>query len=71
VIKRPGDKNPDPPGGRAAERLRMFEAARKPMQVIQKENTKGRGKSKLDESTDNGPNKTGKASDAEQDRRKD
>jgi len=29
-MKRPGDKTPDPPGGRAADRLRMFEEARKP-----------------------------------------
>jgi hypothetical protein len=29
-MKRPGDTTPDPPGGRAAERLRMFEDARRP-----------------------------------------
>ena len=29
-MKRPGDTTPDPPGGRAAERLRLFEQARKP-----------------------------------------
>jgi hypothetical protein len=29
-MKRPGDATPDPPGGRAAERLRMFEDARRP-----------------------------------------
>jgi len=29
-MKRPGDKSPDPPGGRAAERLREFEDARRP-----------------------------------------
>ena len=28
-MKRPGDTTPDPPGGRAAERLRVFEEARK------------------------------------------
>lgn len=27
-MKHPGDKTPDPPGGRAAERLRLFEGAR-------------------------------------------
>lgn len=27
-MKRPGDDRPPPPGGRAAERLREFEAAR-------------------------------------------
>lgn len=30
TMKRPGDTRPDPPGGRAAERLREFEAARCP-----------------------------------------
>ena len=29
-MKRPGDKSPDPPGGRALERLRQFEDARLP-----------------------------------------
>ena len=29
-MKKPGDKSPDPPGGRAAERLRQFEEARLP-----------------------------------------
>jgi hypothetical protein len=28
-MKRPGDNTPDPPGGRAAERLRLFEGARR------------------------------------------
>ena len=30
MIRRSGDKTPEPPGGRAAERLRMFEQARRP-----------------------------------------
>ena len=30
MVKRRGDKTPEPPGGRAAERLRMFEQARQP-----------------------------------------
>lgn len=30
MVKRPGDKAPEPPGGRAAKRLQMFEQARKP-----------------------------------------
>jgi hypothetical protein len=29
-MKRPGDHTPEPPGGRAAERLRLFEGARDP-----------------------------------------
>ena len=34
MVKRRGDKTPEPPGGRAAERLRMFEQARRPIQNI-------------------------------------
>jgi hypothetical protein len=30
VVRRPGDPNPDPPGGRAAERLREFLEGRFP-----------------------------------------
>jgi hypothetical protein len=30
-MRRPGDDTPDPPGGRAAERLRHFENARRPV----------------------------------------
>jgi hypothetical protein len=30
IMKKPGDNRPDPPGGRAAERLREFEEARLP-----------------------------------------
>jgi hypothetical protein len=33
MTKRPGDKTPEPPGGRAAERLRMFEEARRGRKV--------------------------------------
>lgn len=33
MTRRPGDKTPEPPGGRAAERLRMFEEARWPKDV--------------------------------------
>lgn len=29
MVKRRGDKTPEPPGGRAAERLRMFEQLRR------------------------------------------
>jgi hypothetical protein len=36
MTKRPGDKTPEPPGGRAAERLRMFEEARRPKAVSAK-----------------------------------
>jgi hypothetical protein len=36
MTKRPGDKTPEPPGGRAAERLRMFEEARRPKAVSPK-----------------------------------
>jgi hypothetical protein len=30
MTKRPDDPNPEPPGGRASERLKQFEQARKP-----------------------------------------
>lgn len=30
MVRRRGDKTPEPPSGRAAERLRMFEQARQP-----------------------------------------
>jgi len=33
MTKRPGDKTPEPAGGRAAERLQMFEDARQPSDV--------------------------------------
>ena len=33
MTKRRGDKTPEPPGGRAAERLQMFEDARQPSDV--------------------------------------
>jgi hypothetical protein len=33
MTRRPGDRTPEPPGGRAAERLRMFEDARRPKEV--------------------------------------
>jgi len=33
MTRRPGDKTPEPPGGRAAERLRMFEDARRPKDI--------------------------------------
>jgi hypothetical protein len=36
MTKRPGDKTPEPPGGRAAERLRMFEEARRPKEASPK-----------------------------------
>ena len=40
MIRRPGDKTPEPPGGRAAERLRMFEEARRPPRPPRKKTTK-------------------------------
>ncbi len=30
MVRRSGDKTSEPPGGRAAERLRMFQEARRP-----------------------------------------
>src|SRR5258705_5546035 len=43
MIRRPGDRTPEPPGGRAAERLRMFEQARSPSDVSQKRKSKKSG----------------------------
>jgi hypothetical protein len=34
VVRRPNDPTPEPPGGRAAERLRMFEQARRPKEEL-------------------------------------
>ena len=34
VVRRPGDQTPEPPGGRAGERLRMFEQARRPSEKL-------------------------------------
>ena len=39
MTKRPGDETPEPPGGRAAERLRMFEEARRPKPAARKTTT--------------------------------
>jgi hypothetical protein len=36
MVRRRGDKTPEPPGGRAAERLRMFEDARRPKEAPRK-----------------------------------
>ena len=38
MTKRKGDRIPEPPGGRAAERLRMFLDARRPKPGPQKPN---------------------------------
>ncbi len=35
MTRRPSDKAPEPLGGRAAERLRMFEDARRPIDTSQ------------------------------------
>ena len=34
MVRRRGDKSPEPLGGRAAERLRMFEEARRPKEDL-------------------------------------
>jgi hypothetical protein len=59
MTKRPDDKTPAPPGGRAAERLKMFENARRPNASDPKKtpdtdgktNPQGKGR-KLDEKQD-------------------
>lgn len=63
MTRRPGDKNAEPPGGRAAERLRMFEDARRP---------KGASRdSKKGKSAKNAPMKKEGTRDAKQARPKD
>ena len=67
MIRRPGDTTPEPSGGRAAERLRMFEDARRPKDASQqKQNKKPAPGAKKD-----APTKRGVPSDEKQDRRKD
>ena len=43
MVKRQGDKTPEPAGGRAAERLRMFEESRGVVPKKQAGNKKSRG----------------------------
>jgi hypothetical protein len=43
MTKRKGDPIPDPPGGRAAERLRMFLDARRPKPDPKKPNKSRKG----------------------------
>jgi hypothetical protein len=65
MVKRRGDKTPEPPGGRAAERLRMFEESRG--LVLEKQTKKKlRGVARSDPQKD-----TREGPDAKQVRRKD
>jgi len=67
MVKRRGDKTPEPPGGRAAERLRMFEESRglvPEKQAKSKKKSGDIGKSDPQEAKREGP-------DAKQVRRKD
>jgi hypothetical protein len=69
MVKRRGDTTPDPPGGRAAERKKMFEQARgltAPQQPPRKPDRAKAKKSETDAAA-----KQGEASRAQQDRRKD
>ena len=67
MIRRPGDTTPEPPGGRAAERLRMFERARQPSKNSPDKKTKRSGKGPKKR----GPRSSGAKSNEEQARRKD
>ena len=67
MTRRPGDKKPEPPGGRAAERLRMFEEARRPKKVPRKLKKKEISKDVKNDA----PVKKGVSSDEEQNRDKD
>ena len=64
MVKRRGDKTPEPPGGRALERLRLFEEARgiAPKQKGKKPQGTAKQEPKADK---------GEACDAKQVRRKD
>ena len=66
MVKRQGDKTPEPPGGRAAERLRMFEESRglAPKKPAGKKKSGGVAKRDSQEATRERP-------DAKQVRRKD
>jgi hypothetical protein len=67
MMRRRGDKTPEPPGGRAAERLRMFQDARRPKEVSKVKKKKKPAKEEKKDS----PVKKGVPSDEEQDRCKD
>ncbi|HEV8722922.1 MAG TPA: hypothetical protein VGW77_20090 [Candidatus Binatia bacterium] len=63
MTRRRGDKTPEPAGGRALERLRMFEEARRPKEVVPgKKKSKSAKVSKKD-----APLKRGAPSDEKQD----
>jgi hypothetical protein len=65
MVKRRGDKTPEPPGGRAAERLRMFEESQRFVPEEQAKKKSGTAtKSDPQKDTREGPN-------AKQVRRKD
>jgi hypothetical protein len=64
MVRRPGDTTPDPPGGRAAERLRMYEEARGVTDVAQ-----GSRKKKPANAKQDAPANKGVPSDEKQKRR--
>lgn len=61
MVRRPGDTFPEPPGGRAAERLQMFQEARQPKGASEAEKKKPAGAKKTV------PDKKRGTSDAKQD----
>ena len=67
MVRRRSDTTPDPPGGRAAERLRMFEEARHPCETPQAEHQK-QATNKAGKPPR--PPKKGRKPSAKQDRRK-
>jgi hypothetical protein len=68
MVRRPGDKTAEPPGGRAAERLRMFELARAPTETAPDQPTEKKKSRKGTKA--HAPLKQGRHTDAKQDRRK-
>jgi hypothetical protein len=65
-MRRPRDVRPEPPGGRAAERLRMFENARRPVPTPPEQKPKPAGKAPRTPR----PSQKRRTSDAKQNRHK-
>jgi hypothetical protein len=65
MVRRPGDNSPEPPGGRAAERLRTFEESRRPQPVPAEDEPEPK------EGKGSNPDLAGRSGDAERRRRKD
>ena len=67
MVKRPDDKTPPPPGGRVAERKRLYESARGLTEAPDQKDDRGANKPK----SGSGTASTGGSSDANRGKRKD